>query len=172
MRQVLAEFTERTGPCPTIDGDAFETRLTRVRNLLVQFERYACDSDVRMRVCVCVCMCDPRPPKCIPVYVVQPMYVCTCECVYVYVCLSHSPPFTLQRMCELLCAPGMYRNTDKFFSAFSKTVMGIRIFHDDVLSDDFSIPPPPSFSATDSFSLFDMGPQSAGFFPTASGALV
>ncbi|GAB5372869.1 hypothetical protein AAMO2058_001701300 [Amorphochlora amoebiformis] len=36
------------------------------------------------------------------------------------------PPFTLQRMCELLHEPERYyRNTEKFFLAFSKTVCGI-----------------------------------------------
>lgn len=36
------------------------------------------------------------------------------------------PPFTLQRMCELLTAPKRYyRNKDKFFHSFSKTVFGI-----------------------------------------------
>mmetsp|Transcript_14195 Transcript_14195/g.27025 ORF Transcript_14195/g.27025 Transcript_14195/m.27025 type:complete len:105 (+) Transcript_14195:395-709(+) len=37
-----------------------------------------------------------------------------------------SPPFTLQRMCELLHEPRRYyTNTEKFFLAFSKLVCGI-----------------------------------------------
>lgn len=64
------------------------------------------------------------------------------------------PPFTLQRMCELLCHPELYSTTDKFFAAFSKvrvrspglitptwspqTVIGIRTFHDDNFGDDSS----------------------------------
>lgn len=37
-----------------------------------------------------------------------------------------NPPFTLQRMCELLIDPNrFYRNTNKYFQAFSKLVHGI-----------------------------------------------
>lgn len=33
------------------------------------------------------------------------------------------PPFTFQRMCEILLNPAVYRNADKFFAAFSKVRM-------------------------------------------------
>ena len=33
------------------------------------------------------------------------------------------PPFTFQRMCEILLNPTVYRNADKFFAAFSKVRM-------------------------------------------------
>ena len=40
LRQVLNDFTTRTVPCPPIDGETFDERLARVRQLLAQFERY------------------------------------------------------------------------------------------------------------------------------------